>query len=138
MPKDRWQTKADTLIRLADDQRGKPEGDLACEKLLQIINKHSESFTYQPLIDFAEREFTLQNLKEMKQQGISTDGCWTGNTLDDAIGMMVADYKRRLWCKRIEKQVHKNEQQRKIDSMIFRDQDGRNIFGPLDTIFQIE
>ena len=103
MTKDRWQRKADALIRLADDQRGKPEGDLAREKLLQIINKHPESFTYQPLIDFAEREFTLGHLREMRQQGISTNGRWTANTLDEAIDMMVADYKRRLWDRRVDK-----------------------------------
>lgn len=127
MIKDRWQTKADALIRLADDQRGKPEGDLAREKLLLIINNHPESFAYQPLIDFAEREFTLQNLKEMKQQGISTDGCWIGNTLDDAIDMMVADYKRRLWCRQVERQ-YEDEEQHKIDSLEFKYQDGRDIW----------
>lgn len=104
MPKDRWQTKADALIKLADDQCGKPEGDLAREKLLAIINAHPESFAYQPLIDFAEREFTLSDLREMRQQNISTDGRWMANTLDGAIKMMVADYKRRLRGRQVEHQ----------------------------------
>lgn len=103
MTKDRWQTKADALIRLADDQRGKPEGDVARAMLLKIINNHPESFAYQPLIDFAEREFTLGDLREMRQQNVSTDGRWTADTLDGAIKMMVADYKRRLGARRVKR-----------------------------------
>jgi len=34
--KDRWKTKVDALIRLAEDQEGKPEGDLVREKLASI------------------------------------------------------------------------------------------------------
>lgn len=38
--KDRWKTKVDALIRLAEDQAGKPEGELAREKLASILKEH--------------------------------------------------------------------------------------------------
>jgi hypothetical protein len=105
----RWQRKADALIRLAEDQRGKPEGDLARQKLLDIINAHPEAFEYQPLLDFAHRELTLRDVGEMERRGISTEGSWTAPTLEGAVKLMVADYKRRLWggqAKRLENELH--------------------------------
>ena len=79
--KDRWQTKVDALIRLAEDQKGKPEGDLAREKLLSILQKHPEAVTYKPIVDLAWRDITIKDVVTMHRRGISTDGFWTGATL---------------------------------------------------------
>lgn len=92
----RWCSKADALIRLAEDQRGKPEGGLAREMLLKIINNHPEAFAYEPILDFCEREFTMADVGEMKRRGISTDGRWTAGSLEEAIALMIADYQRRM------------------------------------------
>lgn len=92
----KWRSKADALIRLAEDQRGKPEGDLAREKLVQILNKHPEAFYYEPLRELAKRDFTLADLGKMTKMGVSTDGSWTGRNLSEAIRLMVADYEGRL------------------------------------------
>jgi hypothetical protein len=35
-----WQRKADALARLAEDQKGKPEGEVAARKLKEIRDKH--------------------------------------------------------------------------------------------------
>jgi hypothetical protein len=109
----RWQRKADALIRLAEDQRGKPEGDLARQKLLDILNAHPEAFGYQPLVDFAHRELTLRDVGEMKRRGIPTAGSWTAPTLEGAVRLMVEDYKRRLWggrVKMVEDELHEIEE----------------------------
>ena len=93
----RWQSKVDALIRLAEDQKGKPEGELAREKLRQILEKYPEAAqAHQPLHEFAEREFTAADLGYMMRQGISIDGRWTGRNLQDAILRMVAEYRVRI------------------------------------------
>lgn len=92
----KWQRKVDALIRLADDQRGKPEGDLAREKLVEILNKHPEAQEYPPIIELAERDFTMGDLYAMKRQGISTGGSWTGRNIQEAMKMMTDDYRTRL------------------------------------------
>lgn len=94
--KDRWQTKVDALIRLAEDQRGKPEGDLAREKLLSILQKHPEAVTYKPIVDLAWRDITTKDVAEMHRMGISTDGSWTGRNLQEALFKMQQDYYRRM------------------------------------------
>ena len=92
----RWQTKVDALIRLAEDQKGKPEGDLAREKLLSILQKHPEAVTYQPIVDLAWRDLTTKDVAQMHRRGISTDGSWTGVNLQDALAKMMQDYQRRM------------------------------------------
>lgn len=87
----KWKSKADSLLRLAEDQKGKPEGELARQKLKEILDKHPEAKHYEPL-----QKFMLSDIKAMRMKGISTDGSWTGNNLQDAIAMMVLDYKQRL------------------------------------------
>ena len=94
----KWQSKIDALILLAEDQEGKPEGDLAKEKLRRILRRFPELAQWHaPLDDFAGRVFTICDLEQMKRQGISTEGVWSGRNLDEAVAMMIADYKRRLW-----------------------------------------
>jgi hypothetical protein len=94
--KNRWQTKVDALIRLAEDQRGKPEGDLAREKLLSILQKHPEAVTYKPILDLAWRDITTKDVVEMHRMGVSTDGSWTGRNLQEALFKMQQDYYRRM------------------------------------------
>lgn len=94
--KDRWQTKVDALIRLADDQKGKPEGDLAREKLLLILQNHPEAVSYQPIVDLAWRDITTKDVVKMHRMGIRTDGSWTGVNMQDAINKMMQDYHQRL------------------------------------------
>lgn len=94
--KNRWQTKVDALIRLADDQKGKPEGDLAREKLLIILQNHPEAVAYKPVLDLAWRDITTKDVAEMHQIGISTDGSWTGRNLQEALFKMQQDYYRRM------------------------------------------
>ena len=89
---DRWKSKVDALIRLAEDQAGKPEGDVARAKLQQILDKYPwAAEEHQALGDFAVSEFNY-----MKRVGISHQGRWTGRSLQDALTIMVADYRRRI------------------------------------------
>jgi hypothetical protein len=88
----KWQSKIDALIRLAKDQIGKPEGDLARAKLQQILDKYPwAAQQHQPLADFA-----VSDLKYMMRVGISREGRWTGRNLQEALAIMVADYRHRI------------------------------------------
>ena len=87
----KWKRKVDALILLAEDQAGKPEGDLAREKLRLILDKHPEARQYAPV-----KQFMVSDLARMRQAGISTDGSWTGRSLAEALALMTADYARRL------------------------------------------
>lgn len=89
---DKWKRKVRALIRLAEDQKGKPEGDLAREKLLQILNEHSEAREYQPVINFAVREVTGADVRIMRKHGITLEGHWEGPY---AFEQMIMDYRRR-------------------------------------------
>lgn len=91
----KWKRKALALAALAEDQRGKPEGELAQQKLLEIINKHPEARTYQPLIDKIE-QLTMRDLGEIKRNGGTLEGSWDGATFDQALAAMLADYQARL------------------------------------------
>ncbi len=87
-----WRRKADSLLRLANDQAGKPEGELAREMLRRIIAKHPElTMGYEPL-----REFAMSDIGYMLRNGISTGGSWTGHNVKDAVRLMVADYRQRI------------------------------------------
>jgi len=92
----RWKRKVRALAKLADDQRGKPEGDLARKKLLQIINKYPEAAQYGPVIELAKKDLTMADVGWMKRHGVSVEGSWTGRNLVEAIALMEADYKERL------------------------------------------
>jgi hypothetical protein len=92
----RWKSKVIALRRLAADQRGKPEGELARQKLLHILEKYPEAREYEPIQEFARREFSMGDLGYMKRNSIDTDGSWTGATIEEAIACMVADYRVRI------------------------------------------
>lgn len=81
---------------MAEDQRGKPEGDLAREKLLKIINKYPEAAQYEPVVELVKKDLTMAEVMWMKRQGVSLAGSWTGDDLGEAIALMEADYKQRL------------------------------------------
>jgi hypothetical protein len=87
----RWKSKVQALARLAEDQRGKPEGELARQKMLQILEKYPEARRYEPA-----RQFMLSDLAWMRRHGVSTDGSWTGATPQEAVALMVADYHQRI------------------------------------------
>ena len=87
----RWKSKVQNLIRLAEDQAGKPEGDLAREKLRQILEKYPEARQYRPV-----KAFMLRDVGYMKRHGVPTDGSWTGANLQEAVALMVADYKQKI------------------------------------------
>lgn len=98
----RWKSKVDVLIRLAEDQAGKPEGKLAEQKLKTILAKYPEAAReHRPLEYFARREFTLRDLGFMKQCRISTSGSWAGRNLREAIAIMIDSYWQRIdaWSK---------------------------------------
>lgn len=99
MASNRWKRKARALARLAEDQRGKPEGELARQKLLEIVNNHPEAAQYEPIVELARRDiewiFKGSHLVEMKRAGVDTDGKWEGANIRDAINAMVSDYKQR-------------------------------------------
>jgi hypothetical protein len=94
---DRWKSKVDALIRLADDQAGKPEGELAKAKLKQILALYPEAAKeHAPFEQYAWRIFTLGDLKFMKQWDISIGGSWTGRNLQEAIATMIVDFWQRI------------------------------------------
>ena len=81
---------------LAEDQKGKPEGDFAREQLLLILQNHPEAVTYQPIVDLAWRDISTKDVVTMHKMGISTDGSWTGRDLREALNKMIQDYQRRM------------------------------------------
>ena len=95
----RWKRKAEALARLAEDQQGKPEGVLARQKLLEVIEKHPEAASYGPVVELGHHDvewiMTGAHFVQMKRAGVDTTGEWTGDTLEDAIKAMMEDYKLR-------------------------------------------
>lgn len=96
MAENKWRRKARALAALAEDQRGKPEGELAREKLAEILNRHPAAKDFPPLRELAERDLTMAQVAMMRAHGISLEGRWTGVNLAHAIKIMEADYKRRI------------------------------------------
>ena len=92
----RWKNKIDALLRLAEDQRGKPEGELAREKLDRILRMYPLVRQYQPV-----QEFMMSDLRYMKEHGISTDGHWEGDDLNGAMAAMIEDYRRRIESRKV-------------------------------------
>lgn len=95
MAQTRWQKLVDDLLRLAqDDGATEDERATARLKLAQVMENHphaQEIRQYKPV-----QEFTLGDLRRMRQQGISTAGHWEGQTLEEAMYLMVSDYGQRL------------------------------------------
>ncbi len=87
----RWKQVADALARLARDQAGKPEGELARQKLAQIMARYPQA-RERPAV----QAFMLRDLGRMRRLGVSTDGRWTGRNLEEAVALMAADYRQRL------------------------------------------
>jgi hypothetical protein len=86
-----WKRKVQSLIRLAEDQAGKPEGELAREKLQKILARHPEAWDYEPV-----RRFTSKDLSEMVKMRVPLTGHWEGANIDEAINAMLAEYSQRL------------------------------------------
>lgn len=97
-----WKEKIEAIKRLATDQKGKPEGEVAEAKLLELINKYPEAAQAQEVIDYAKDLFTLKDIADMHRQGTSTDGSWTAPTFEDAIKIMIEDYRQRKAMKQTE------------------------------------
>lgn len=95
----KWQRKVDALILLAEDQKGKPEGDLARKKLKEILRNHSEARSYPPMVELMRRGLQLKDIGMIHKQGISTGGQWHGANLEEAVANMIQDYKRRIMKK---------------------------------------
>lgn len=87
----RWKRKVQSLARLAEDQRGKPEGELAREKMCHILERYPEARDYGPV-----KEFMMSDLAYMYHHDISTDGSWTGMNIQEAVALMSADYRQRI------------------------------------------
>ena len=87
----RWKRKVQALARLAEDQRGKPEGELAREKMRHILERYPEARDYGPV-----KEFMMSDLAYMYRHDISTDGSWTGANVQEAVALMTDDYERRV------------------------------------------
>jgi hypothetical protein len=92
----RWKRRVQALTRLAEDQRGKPEGDVARQKLLYILNKYPEARDYEPVKELVRKDITLRDIGYMRRNNISTAGSWTGGNLQQAIKLMEADYRQRI------------------------------------------
>ena len=80
----RWKRKVQALAHLAEDQRGKPEGDLAREKMRQILERYPEARAYEPA-----QQFMMSDLAYMLRNDISTDGSWTGRNIYEAMALMI-------------------------------------------------
>lgn len=91
-----WRERARKLAALAEDQRGKPEGEVARRKLTALINRHPEAASFAEVQTLARRDITLADVGYMRRAGISTDGEWTAGTLAEAIERMTADYAARI------------------------------------------
>ena len=93
---------ADVLIklkRLAEDQRGKPEGEAALRKIRELIEKYPETRSaLKPYWEFTGHDFVF-----LKRHGINTDGVWEGRDFHEAIRRMQEHY-CRLYLEYIEKQ----------------------------------
>jgi hypothetical protein len=87
----RWKRKVQALARLAEDQHGKPEGELAREKMRQILERYPEARDYGPA-----RQFMMSDIAWMFRHNISTDGSWTGHDVQEAVALMETNYRRRI------------------------------------------
>ena len=90
-----WKMVADNLLRLAEDQRGKPEGIAARAKLKTILDNHPEAREYRPIQELVERDISLADVRRLREKGWD-QGKWTGRNIDEAIALMCNDYRRRL------------------------------------------
>lgn len=71
-----WREQARKLAALAEDQRGKPEGDVARRKLLALINKHPEAANFHEIQTLVQRDIIMAEAAYICRNGISTEGSW--------------------------------------------------------------
>jgi hypothetical protein len=95
----RWKRKAIALAKLAEDQAGKPEGETARRKLQEIISRHPEAAELEQV-----KRMTMADLGQMKRQGISIEGSWSGGSIEEIVQLMEADYRQRK-TKRVNPQL---------------------------------
>lgn len=79
----RWKRKAEALLRLAEDQRGTPEGDLAREKLAEILVNHPEA-------GLTVRDITLKDIGDLHKAEVGT------SVIDEPIYNMFEYYRSVL------------------------------------------
>ncbi len=82
----RWKRVAQGLARLAEDQRGTPEGQAARDKLRVILEKYPEACEYEPL-----RRFTAADLAYLVRNDVPTEGRWEGQNPEDALRKAFAE-----------------------------------------------
>jgi hypothetical protein len=87
------------LKRLAEDQRGKPEGESASRKIDELIAKYPD--LRPAIIPFWN--FTTRDFVTLKRRGINMGGSWEGTDLDDALRHM-QEYYCRLYIEHMGKQ----------------------------------
>lgn len=108
----RWKRVAASLVRLAVDQKGRPEGNVAREKLKIILEKHPEARSYRPVVEFMRLELagrgfrvpgrqrvspmTVREFHGMRRAGVDTDGSWTAGSFEKARRQMEADLRQRM------------------------------------------
>lgn len=93
----RWQKIVDDLTRLARDQQGTPEGELAKQKIQEVLARHPEARHYEPvqrLVD--DGILTGADLKFMMQSNIDVEGTWEADSVAGAMKMMQADLLGRI------------------------------------------
>jgi hypothetical protein len=103
----RWSTTAEALVRLAEDQAGKPEGDAAEGRLLAVLKRHPEARNAPGVVSFLERKLgvsqrpapptgpmTLREWMDIRR-GVNVYGRWTGTNLNDALHRMERDLRAR-------------------------------------------
>ncbi len=86
----KWKRKVQALARLAEDQRGKPEGELARQKMRGILEKYPEARDYEPI-----RKFVASDLSYLVKAHIPLTGHWEGGSPAEALAAMFADYAKR-------------------------------------------
>ncbi len=88
----RWKRVAEGLARLAEDQRGTPEGEAAGRKLRAILAKYPQARDYEPV-----RQFTMADLRYiLRHADVSTEGRWDGQSPDDALRKAFAELGLRV------------------------------------------
>lgn len=93
---DKWRSKIDALLRLSEDSGATPaEKALAKEKLHELVEKHPEAYNQPEYKARIDNVFYGKDFLELKRSG-DTYGSWSGNSIEDALQKMVADYQVRL------------------------------------------
>ena len=110
-----WLDKAEKLAVLAEAKRKTPEGDVALSKLKLIQERHPEVVEQvtksRPLLfsDLSIMELAeMIDLGEMKLRGISLEGSWTADNMDQAVRLMLLEYLHRLRANKSGRLLHES------------------------------